>query len=46
VEVFFQAQPPGYRKLVLWRIVSAKRAATRESRLAALIAASQEGRRL
>ena len=43
---FFQAQPPGYRKLVLWRIVSAKRAATRESRLAALIKASQEGRRL
>jgi uncharacterized protein YdeI (YjbR/CyaY-like superfamily) len=43
---FFQAQPPGYRHLVNWRIVSAKRPETRERRLAALIKASQERRRL
>jgi uncharacterized protein YdeI (YjbR/CyaY-like superfamily) len=43
---FFQAQPPSYRHLVIWRIVSAKRPETRERRLAALIKASQEQRRL
>jgi uncharacterized protein YdeI (YjbR/CyaY-like superfamily) len=43
---FFQAQPPGYRQLVIYRITSAKRAATRASRLAALINACQERRRL
>jgi uncharacterized protein YdeI (YjbR/CyaY-like superfamily) len=43
---FFEAQPRGYRHLVLWRIVSAKRPETRERRLAALIEASQEKRRL
>jgi uncharacterized protein YdeI (YjbR/CyaY-like superfamily) len=43
---FFEAQPPGYRQLVTWRIVSAKRAETRERRLADLIQASQERRRL
>jgi uncharacterized protein YdeI (YjbR/CyaY-like superfamily) len=43
---FFQAQPPGYRHLVIWRIVSAKRPETRERRLAALIKASEEQRRL
>jgi hypothetical protein len=43
---FFQAQPPGYRQQVIWRIVSAKRAQTRERRLADLIKASQERRRL
>lgn len=43
---FFEAQPPGYRRLVIWRIVSAKRAETRERRLADLIKASQEQRRL
>ena len=43
---FFEAQPPGYRHLVVWRIVSAKRTETREKRLAALIKASQEKRRL
>jgi uncharacterized protein YdeI (YjbR/CyaY-like superfamily) len=43
---FFEAQPAGYRQLVIWRIVSAKRPETRERRLAALIEASQEQRRL
>ncbi len=43
---FFAAQPPGYRQRMLWRIVSAKQPTTRARRLAALIAASAEGRRL
>jgi uncharacterized protein YdeI (YjbR/CyaY-like superfamily) len=43
---FFSAQPPGYRRLALHRIVTAKQAATRERRLAQLIAASEAGRRL
>jgi uncharacterized protein YdeI (YjbR/CyaY-like superfamily) len=43
---FFAAQPPGYRQLVIWRIVSAKRSETRERRLADLIKACQEQRRL
>ena len=43
---FLEAQPPSYRQLVIWRIVSAKRPETRERRLAELIKASQEQRRL
>lgn len=43
---FFVAQPHSYRQLVIWRIVSAKRPETRERRLAALIKASAEQRRL
>jgi len=43
---FFQAQPPSYRHLVIWRIVSAKRAETRQARLAKLIEASQNEQRL
>lgn len=43
---FFEAQPPSYRQLVIWRIVSAKHPETRERRLADLIKASQEQRRL
>jgi uncharacterized protein YdeI (YjbR/CyaY-like superfamily) len=43
---FFQAQPPSYRKAALWWVVSAKRAETRERRLATLIADSAERRRL
>ena len=43
---FFEAQPPGYRHLVVWRIVSAKRAETRQARLAKLIEASENGQRL
>jgi uncharacterized protein YdeI (YjbR/CyaY-like superfamily) len=43
---FFQAQPPGYRKQMIWRVVSAKREETRRSRLATLIEESARGRRL
>ncbi len=43
---FFEAQPPGYRHLSIWCIVSAKRAETRMNRLAKLIDASQNGLRL
>jgi uncharacterized protein YdeI (YjbR/CyaY-like superfamily) len=43
---FFEAQPPSYRQLVVWRIVSAKRPETKEARLAALIEACRERRRL
>jgi uncharacterized protein YdeI (YjbR/CyaY-like superfamily) len=43
---YFAAQPRGYRHLVLWRIVSAKRADTRARRFGALIEASREQRRL
>lgn len=43
---FFAAQPPGYRKLMSWWIVSAKLEATREKRLEKLIAESTAGRRL
>ena len=43
---FFQAQPPGYRRLVIFMIMSAKKAATKERRLARAIDASEKGRRL
>ena len=43
---FFAAQPRSYRHLVIWRILSAKRPDTRAKRLAALIEASHEHRRL
>ena len=43
---FFKAQPPGYRRLVVWRIISAKRPETRERRLQELIKACAERRRL
>ncbi|HEY0594097.1 MAG TPA: YdeI/OmpD-associated family protein [Thermoanaerobaculia bacterium] len=43
---FFQAQPPGYRRVTTWWVISAKREATRASRLEKLIAASAAGRRL
>ncbi len=43
---FFEAQPPSYRRMTLWWVVSAKREATRASRLDRLIAASAERRRL
>jgi uncharacterized protein YdeI (YjbR/CyaY-like superfamily) len=44
--MFFEAQPAGYRRLSIWRIVSAKRAETRQVRLAKLIEASEKGQRL
>lgn len=43
---FFEAQPPGYRKQMIWRITSAKREETREKRLQLLITASAQGERL
>jgi len=43
---FFERQPSGYRKRVVWRILSAKQQATRDKRLAALIAASAKGERM
>ncbi len=43
---FFQAQPPGYRKLSIWRVVSAKQETTRLRRLERLIVESSRGRRL
>ena len=43
---FFQAQPPGYRRLATYWVMSAKRPETREKRLATLIADSAAGRRI
>lgn len=43
---FFQAQPPGYRRLATHHVVSAKQEPTRQRRLQKLIAASAAGRRL
>ena len=43
---FFEAQPRGYRQLVVYRIISVKRPETRERRLAALIDASRRQMRL
>ena len=43
---FFQAQPPSYRKMMNWYIVSAKQEETRLKRLDKLIEASAQGRRL
>jgi len=41
---YFQAQPPGYKKLVTWWVVSAKKEETRQRRLATLIEASAHER--
>lgn len=41
---FFDAQPPWYRRIAVYWVVSAKRPETRERRLAALIADSARGR--
>ena len=43
---FFQAQPPGYRKVMNWWIVSAKQEETRLKRLEKLIKESAQGRRI
>ena len=43
--VFFQTQPPSYRKTLGWWVVSAKKEETRLRRLAALIEDSARGRR-
>jgi uncharacterized protein YdeI (YjbR/CyaY-like superfamily) len=43
---FFQAQPPGYRQMAIFWVVSAKREETRARRLATLIDDSAHGRRI
>jgi uncharacterized protein YdeI (YjbR/CyaY-like superfamily) len=43
---FWEAQPPGYRKLATWFVVSAKKDETRQKRLARLIEDSAHGRRI
>jgi uncharacterized protein YdeI (YjbR/CyaY-like superfamily) len=43
---FFMAQPPGYRKIAIWYIVSAKKEETRQKRLQILIERSASGTRL
>jgi uncharacterized protein YdeI (YjbR/CyaY-like superfamily) len=43
---FFEAQPPGYRKLMSWWIACAKKEETRVKRFEKLIAYSIEGKRL
>ena len=43
---FFNAQPPSYRKMIGWWVVSAKKDETRRMRFDRLVAASKEGRRL
>jgi len=43
---FFQAQPPGYRKMMTWFILSAKTEETRQKRLARLIEESAKELRL
>jgi uncharacterized protein YdeI (YjbR/CyaY-like superfamily) len=40
---FFERQAPSYQRRALWFVVSAKRAETRQRRLASLIAASAQG---
>jgi uncharacterized protein YdeI (YjbR/CyaY-like superfamily) len=43
---FFQAQPPGYRKIMTWWIVSAKQEQTRLARLEKLIDVSAKRQRM
>jgi uncharacterized protein YdeI (YjbR/CyaY-like superfamily) len=43
---FFEAQPPGYRRICTHYVMSAKRPETRERRLARVMAESAAGRRL
>jgi uncharacterized protein YdeI (YjbR/CyaY-like superfamily) len=43
---FFQAQPPGYQKVISWWIISAKQEETRFRRLERLIKDSENGRRV
>lgn len=43
---FFQAQPPSYRKVAVWWVVSAKKEETRLKRLEKLIEESAQGRRI
>ena len=43
---FFAAQPPGYRKMMNWFVVSAKQEETRLKRLEKLIELSANGQRV
>jgi uncharacterized protein YdeI (YjbR/CyaY-like superfamily) len=43
---FCQAQPPGYRRIVTWFVMSAKKPETRAKRLETVIRHSRAGRRL
>jgi uncharacterized protein YdeI (YjbR/CyaY-like superfamily) len=43
---FFQAQPPSYRKVATWWVMSAKREETRRKRLVTLIADSAQEKRI
>ena len=43
---FFENQPPSYRKMIGWWIISAKKEETRMARLARLISESAKGKRL
>ena len=43
---FFEAQPPGYRRMATWWIMSAKRDETRDRRLDQLVELSERGQRL
>ena len=43
---FFRAQPPGYRRVMTFWVMSAKQRETRERRLAALMTSSAEGQRI
>jgi uncharacterized protein YdeI (YjbR/CyaY-like superfamily) len=43
---FFRKQPPSYRKMIGWWIISAKKEETRMIRLAKLISESANGKRL
>lgn len=44
--LFFNTQPPGYRRLAIFKVVSPKQEATRERWLARVIADSAAGRRV
>ena len=43
---FFKKQPPSYRKMIGWWVISAKKEETRMARLAKLISESAKGKRL
>jgi len=42
--MFFQKQPPSYRRAAIWWVISAKQEETRQKRLATLIGDSHSGR--
>ncbi len=43
---FFEAQPPGYRKTILWWVMSGKQEVTREKRIGILIETSEREARV